>query len=157
MILDNWDRLVWPKYHFIFQWMTDILFRSSHQRCSVKKVVLKDFANFTGEHPCWSLFLITLQVFRPASLLKRDSNTDVYLWNLRNFSEHLFWRTSAKEFFYLFRRVSTRRDLDRVRSSFLKVTIFFEWNAAISFIYKLKNVSITFQLTFSLKSWLHGF
>ena len=47
------------------------LFRSSHQRCSVKKGVLKTFANFTGKHLCWSLFLITLLVFRPANLLKR--------------------------------------------------------------------------------------
>ena len=47
------------------------LFRRSHQRCSVKKGVLKTFANFTGKHLCWSLFLITLLVFRPATLLKR--------------------------------------------------------------------------------------
>ena len=47
------------------------LFRSNHQRCSVKKGVLKTFANFTGKHLCWSLFLITLLVFRPATLLKR--------------------------------------------------------------------------------------
>ena len=29
-----------------------------HLRCSVKKVVLKNFAIFTGKHLCWSLFLI---------------------------------------------------------------------------------------------------
>ena len=52
------------------------LFRSSHQRCSVKKGVLKNVANFTGMHLCWSLFLITLQIFRPVTLLKRYSNTD---------------------------------------------------------------------------------
>ena len=47
------------------------LFRSSHQRCSVKKGVFKTFANFTGKHLCWSFFLITLLVFRPATFLKR--------------------------------------------------------------------------------------
>ena len=31
----------------------------------------------------------------PATLLKRDSNTNVFLWMLRNFWEHLFWRTSS--------------------------------------------------------------
>ena len=30
--------------------------RSSHQRCSVKKCVLKNFANFTGKHLYWSFF-----------------------------------------------------------------------------------------------------
>ena len=33
-------------------------FRSRHRRCSVKKDGLKNFANFTGKHLCWSLFLI---------------------------------------------------------------------------------------------------
>ena len=31
--------------------------RSSHWRCSVRKGVLKNFANFTGKHLCWSLIL----------------------------------------------------------------------------------------------------
>ena len=37
--------------------------RSSHQRCSVKKGVLKNFANFLGKHLYWSLFLIKLQAY----------------------------------------------------------------------------------------------
>ena len=37
------------------------VFRRSHWRCSEKKDVLKDLANFTGKHLCWSLFLIKLQ------------------------------------------------------------------------------------------------
>ena len=43
--------------------------RSSQWRCSVKKCVLENFANFTGKHLCWSLFSIklhtvSLQVFK---------------------------------------------------------------------------------------------
>ena len=56
-------------------------FRSSHRRCSVEIGVLKSFANFTGKHLRWSLFLISCNRF--------------FLWNLRNFYEDLFWRTSA--------------------------------------------------------------
>ena len=56
--------------------------RSSHRRCSVKKGVPKNLANFTGIHICCSPFLIKLQSFRPATLLKKDSNTGVSLWNL---------------------------------------------------------------------------
>ena len=41
-----------------------------------------------------------LKAWRPATLLKRDFNTD-FLWNLQIFSEHLFWITSAKDFFYV--------------------------------------------------------
>ena len=47
--------------------------------------VFKNFAIFAGEHLCWGLFVIKLQSWRPATLLKRDSNTSVFLWILRNF------------------------------------------------------------------------
>ena len=40
--------------------------------------------------------LIKLQSFRPATSLKRDPNTGVFLWNSRNFLEHLFWRNICK-------------------------------------------------------------
>ena len=35
--------------------------RSSHQRYSVKKGVLENFAKFTGKQLCWSLLVIKLQ------------------------------------------------------------------------------------------------
>ena len=57
----------------------EVIWRSSHRRCFVKKSVLKDFANFIGKHLCWSLFLKKLQAFTP-----------------------LFWRTSANNCFWLF-------------------------------------------------------
>ena len=50
------------------------LFRSSHHRCFIKKPVLKYFAIFTWKRLCWSLFLIKLQAFRSATLLKADYN-----------------------------------------------------------------------------------
>ena len=61
--------------------------------------VLRNFVNFIGKHLCRSLALIGLQASRPAALLKKDSNTDIFLWNLQNFSEHLIWglRTTASE------------------------------------------------------------
>ena len=49
--------------------------KSSHWRCSVKKVALKNFLTFTGKHMYWIFFLINLQA----------SSTGVFLWILRNF------------------------------------------------------------------------
>ena len=49
------------KYHSIS--------RSCHRRCSVKKGVLKHFANATGKHLCWSLLLTKFHAFRPATFL----------------------------------------------------------------------------------------
>ena len=51
--------------------------------------VLQNVKIFTGKHLCWSL--------RPVTLLKQDSKTGVFLWILRNFQEHLIWRTSWNE------------------------------------------------------------
>ena len=61
--------------------LLDIIPRSSQPRCSIKKGVLKNFANFTEKHLCWSLFLIKFQDFGPATLSKRDSKTGVFLGN----------------------------------------------------------------------------
>ena len=46
------------------------IFKSSHQRCSIKQTVFKIFAIFTGKH---------LQALRSVTLLKRDSNTGVFM------------------------------------------------------------------------------
>ena len=54
-------------------------YRSNHWRCSVKKHVLQNFANYTGKHLCWSLILIELQALKSAVLLKRDSNIGAFL------------------------------------------------------------------------------
>ena len=66
--------------------------RSSHRRYSVKKDVFWNLANFTGKHLCWSLFLIKLQVFRSASLLKKDTDVSCEIWeSFKNiyFEKHL--------------------------------------------------------------------
>ena len=48
---------------------------SSHGRCSTNKALwLWNYEIFTGKQLCWSLFKTKLQAFKPATLLKRDSN-----------------------------------------------------------------------------------
>ena len=49
------------------------LFRSSHRRCSIKKVVLKKFANFTGKTS------VLESLFKACNLFKRDSKAGVFL------------------------------------------------------------------------------
>ena len=58
-----------------------------------KKCFLKSFASFTGRHLCCSLYNKVL-------LLKRDTNSGVFLWNLRNFYKHVFWTPSANGCFW---------------------------------------------------------
>ena len=45
------------------------LYRGSHQRCSVKKGVLRNFAKFKGKHLSQSFFFNKVARFRPATLL----------------------------------------------------------------------------------------
>ena len=59
----------------------------------MRKGVLGNFTKFTRKHLCKSL--------RPATLLKRDSGTGVFLWILGNFSEHLFYRTPLCDCFWI--------------------------------------------------------
>ena len=54
------------------------------------KADIKTFLLITGKRLCWSLFLIVLQAFRPATLLKRDPDTGDFLLLMRNTSEHHF-------------------------------------------------------------------
>ena len=44
----------------IYLWISN---RSSHKEVYSEKGVLKTFTKFTGEHLCWSLFLINLQAY----------------------------------------------------------------------------------------------
>ena len=81
------DIYCWQSHLFCPEllWKHELNFRTSHQNSSAKKGVFRNFASFTGRQLCWSFFLIELQTFRPAALLKIDSNTDVFLWNLQDF------------------------------------------------------------------------
>ena len=56
---------------------------------------LKDFAIFTEKHLCWSLFLINIQAWRPATLLKRDSNIGVFCEICEIFHNTFLCRTHA--------------------------------------------------------------
>ena len=80
-----------------------LILKSSYSRCTVEKSVLRNFTNFIGKHLYWSLCKIKLQDWESSTLLKIDSNAAVFQWNLRNFLEHLFWRTFLSGYFlYIF-------------------------------------------------------
>ena len=70
--------------------------RSSHQRCSMKKGVLRNFTKFTVKHLCQSLFSNKVADLRPATLVKKKLWHTCFSVNfvkfLRTpFTEHLRW------------------------------------------------------------------
>ena len=65
--------------------------RSSHQRCSVKKVILRNFAKFTGKHLCQSPFLNKVASYRPkaCNFIKKETLVQMFF---REFSKFLVTR-----------------------------------------------------------------
>ena len=55
------------------------IFRSSCPQIFFKIDALKNLTSFTGKHQCWSLFPTKLLALRPATFIKGDSNTGVFL------------------------------------------------------------------------------
>ena len=53
------------------------MFRSSHRRCSVKKAVLKNVTNLTGQHLCWSLFLIKLSALKACNFIQETPTQEL--------------------------------------------------------------------------------
>ena len=58
--------------------------RSSHQRCSIKKGVFRNFTKFTGKHLCQILFFNKV-AGRPATLLKKRLWHRCFLLNFVKF------------------------------------------------------------------------
>ena len=77
------------------------LYRSSHQRCSLRKGVLRNFAKFTGKHLCQSLFFNKV-AGAACNFIKKETLTQVFSCEFceisKNtcFTEHL--RTTASSF-----------------------------------------------------------
>ena len=99
-ILQNSEKSIFEVSFFnkVAGWKPETV-RSSRWRCSVKQGVLKNFPNFTGKNLCWSLFLIKLLFWGPATLLKKTPTQVVSckvckLFKNNYFEEHLWMSTS---------------------------------------------------------------
>ena len=71
--------------------------RNNHQRCSVRKGVLRNFAKFKGKHLCQSLFFNKVPGLRPATLLKKRPWHRCFPLNFMKFlripfSQNTSWR-----------------------------------------------------------------
>ena len=64
--------------------------RSSHQRCSIEKSALKNFAKFTGKYLCQSLFFNKVAGLKPATFLKERLWHRYFPVNFKKFLITLF-------------------------------------------------------------------
>ena len=82
--------LLYFKKHYFKHFCCLFLKLSKAFSVSLKEKAAKNFPIFTGKHLCW----------RPLTLFKRDSNRVVFLWIMRSFQNHLFWRACANSRFW---------------------------------------------------------
>ena len=68
--------------------------RSSRSQMLFKIGIFENFAIFTGKYPCWSLFKIKLQAWKPATLLKRTLTQSFSCEYCEIFKNSFFHRTS---------------------------------------------------------------
>ena len=113
-------------------------FRSHHRRCSIKKGVLKNLAKLTREHLCQSLFFNKVADLRTATLFKKSPDTAVFLWILRNFQEHIFYRTPLAGCFSKFAKYHYKKLKELLNES--KRKSFNEENIFSALIDKDKNI-----------------
>ena len=76
-----------------YAWCTDLTLAYPKLETSKFQSQSREISQYSEETP-------VLESCRPASLLKRDSNTSVFLRILWNFSKHLFWKTFANGCFW---------------------------------------------------------
>ena len=85
-----------------FQEEDDDIVRGSRSPMLLKIGVLKKFAILTGKRLCWSLSLIKLLGFRPATVFKRDSQIVVFLCtHCENFKYTFFLQNTSGGCFFI--------------------------------------------------------
>ena len=70
-------------------------YRRNHQRCSVERGVLGNFATFTGKHLCQSLFFNKVGGLRPAALSKKTLWHTCFPVNFEKFQRTPFLQKSS--------------------------------------------------------------
>ena len=83
-----------------------------------KKCVLKNFANFTGKHMFKSLFK-KVTGLQACMFIKKRLQHRCFLWTLQNFQGHLFWSTSANDFFCIFEILTTNNIIFILAENFI--------------------------------------
>ena len=69
--------------------------RSNHQKCSIKKGVIRNFVKLTGKHMCQSIFFNKVAGLRYATLLKKRLWHMCFLVNFARFLRTAFLQNTS--------------------------------------------------------------
>ena len=96
------EKVFCQQWNFFFCWnlklcngMALSIKRSSHQRCSIRKGVLRNFAKFTGKQLYQSLFFNKISGLRPATLCKKRLWHRCFPVNFRKFLKTPFLQNTS--------------------------------------------------------------
>ena len=82
--------------------------RSSHRRCPVKKVLLKN-TQYSWETPMLESLFYKFADQKTCNFIKKRLQHRCFPGNIRKFLEDLFWRTSARGCFYINEKKISKR------------------------------------------------
>ena len=82
--------------HFLLHIHFCSISKSSHQRCSINKAVLKNFVIFTRKSLCWSLIFNKVASVRPATLVKKRFHHRCFPVNIAKFLRTLILKNICK-------------------------------------------------------------
>ena len=117
---------LWPLWILLYKYLSSweihrnysTIFRSSHQRCSTKKAILKHFVKFTGKHLCRHLSFNKVAGHQACNFLKKRLQHRFFLANigkfirrpiLKNISEWLHcWKVFCEKVFQIRSELSKR-------------------------------------------------
>ena len=88
---------VWEIFHTAEarQPFIGVLYRSSHQRCSIIIGVLKNSGKFTRKHLCKSLFSNRVTDLRPATFIKKEALAQVFSSEFCEISKNTFLQNTS--------------------------------------------------------------
>ena len=77
-VLRTINEICFPFRNILCSLVYNFTDRSSHQRCSVIKGVLRNFAKFIGKHLCQSLFFNKVADLEPCNFIKKETLAQVF-------------------------------------------------------------------------------
>ena len=106
-----------------------LLFRSSHQRCSVKVGLLRNFTKFTGKQLSQALFFDKVASLKPATLLKKRLWHMYFLVNFLKFIRTPFLLNTSGRLLLTFGRFTL--DCSKIFACSLekrRISVFYHYN-----------------------------
>ena len=135
------DNFIFNYFSTVWKWTSySYIIRSSVSQVFFNIDILKNFVIFTGKHLCWNLFLIKLQTWRPAAILKRDSNISIFALKIAKFLRTAFF---IEHFFYTWLLLHNRPLSDNTLKKRCFVSDFLRWQffQCISHIFRMNETS----------------